>query len=49
MCPPFHLSPDTKKDDMHEYPLDLSATDQAKVFKELAQQLQDVGEQDRCW
>lgn len=38
MCLPSRLSPDTKKCDMHEYTLDPSATDQAKVFRELTQQ-----------
>lgn len=38
MCPPFCLGPDTKKCDMHEYTLDLSATDQVKAFRELTQQ-----------
>ena len=38
MCPPFCLSPDTKNGDMHEYTLDLTATYQAKAFRELTQQ-----------
>ena len=38
MCLPSCHSPDTKKCAMHEYTLDLSATDQAKVFRELNQQ-----------
>ena len=50
MCPQFCLSADAKKGDMHEYTQDLSATDQAKAFRELTQQLKtwanrvDVGE-----
>ena len=45
MCPLFCLNADTKKSDMHEYALDLSATDQEEAFRELtwANRI-DVGE-----